>query len=52
MTGAGSLCWVVDTNGGAILGFMVDGQRPRQLARIPVGPKPYGIAYDDSRSTP
>ena len=29
------LCWVVDTNGGAILGFKVDGQGPRQVARIP-----------------
>ncbi len=51
VTGAGGLYWVVDTNGGAILGFKVDGQGPRQVARIPVGAKPYGIAHDDSRST-
>lgn len=51
VTGAGGLYWVVDTNAGAILGFKVEGQGPRQVARIPVGAKPYGIAYDDSRST-
>lgn len=51
VTGAGGVYWVVDTNGGAILGFKVDGHGPHQVARIPVGEKPYGIAYDDSRST-
>ncbi len=51
VTGADGLYWVVDTNGGAILGFRVDGHGPHQVARIPVGAKPYGIAYDESRST-
>jgi DNA-binding beta-propeller fold protein YncE len=51
VTGADGLYWVVDTNGGAILGFRVDGHGPHQVARIPVGAKPYGIAYDDTRST-
>jgi DNA-binding beta-propeller fold protein YncE len=51
VTGAGGLYWVVDTNGGAILGFRVDDHGPHQVARIPVGDKPYGIAYDTQRST-
>jgi len=51
VTGAGGLYWVVDTNGGAILGFRVDDHGPHQVTRIPVGDKPYGIAYDNQRST-
>lgn len=51
VTGSNGLYWVVDTNGGAILGFRVDGQGPHQVARVPVGAKPYGIAYDERRST-
>ncbi|MGI9033765.1 MAG: hypothetical protein ACR2HY_08850 [Acidimicrobiales bacterium] len=51
VTGSAGVYWVVDTNGGAILGFKVDSKGPRQVARIAVGAKPYGIAYDDSRST-
>jgi len=51
VTGTGGLYWVVDTNGGAILGFRVDDHGPRQVARLPVGDKPYGIAYDNARST-
>jgi len=51
VTGTGGLYWVVDTNGGAILGFRVDDHGPHQVARIPVGDKPYGIAYDNQRST-
>jgi len=51
VTGAGGLYWVVDTNGGAILGFRVDDHGPHQVAGIPVGDKPYGIAYDNPRST-
>ncbi len=51
VTGTGGLYWVVDTNGGAILGFRVDDHGPHQVARLPVGDKPYGIAYDNQRST-
>ncbi len=51
VTGAGGLYWVVDTNGGAILGFRVDDHGPHEVARLPVGDKPYGIAYDNQRST-
>lgn len=51
VTGSGGLFWVVDTDGGAVLGFRVGSHGPRQVARIPVGTKPYGVAYDDGRST-
>jgi DNA-binding beta-propeller fold protein YncE len=51
VTGAGGLYWVVDTDGGAVLAFRVDGRGPRQVARIAVGSKPYGVAYDDRRAT-
>ncbi len=51
VTGTGGLYWVVDTDGGAVLAFRVDGQGPRQVARIPVGAKPYGVAYDGRRTT-
>jgi len=51
VTGSDGLYWVVDTNGGAVLGFRVDGHGPHQVVRIPVGARPYGIAYDERRST-
>ncbi|MDQ6724935.1 MAG: hypothetical protein M3066_01990 [Actinomycetota bacterium] len=51
VTGSDGLYWVVDTNGGAILGFRVDDHGPHQVVRIPVGARPYGIAYDERRST-
>lgn len=51
VTGSGGLYWVVDTDGGAVLGFRVGSHGPKQVARIPVGSKPYGVAYDDHRST-
>jgi len=51
VTGSDGIYWVVDTNGGAILGFRVDDHGPHQVARLPVGVKPYGIAYDERRST-
>jgi len=51
VTGSDGLYWVVDTNGGAILGFRVDDHGPRQVVRLPVGARPYGIAYDERRST-
>jgi len=51
VTGSHGIYWVVDTNGGAILGFRVDDKGPHQVARLPVGMKPYGIAYDERRST-
>ncbi len=50
VTGGDGVYWVVDTNGGAILGFRVDDRGPHQVARIPVGDKPYGIVYDGARS--
>jgi len=43
--------WVADTNGGAVLGFRIGPKGPRQVARIPVGARPYGIAYDARRDT-
>jgi len=51
VTGDGGLFWVVDTNAGAVLAFRVDARGPHQVARIAVGRKPYGVAYDDRRST-
>ncbi|MEO9224010.1 MAG: hypothetical protein ABI276_03365 [Acidimicrobiales bacterium] len=51
VTGSNGLYWVVDTNGGAVLGFRVDHHGPHQVARLPVGNKPYGVAYDQRRST-
>ncbi|MFN2606982.1 MAG: hypothetical protein ABR511_03655 [Acidimicrobiales bacterium] len=51
VTGAGGVYWVGDTLGGAILGFRIGHGGPRQVARIPVGPRPYGTAYDDQRAT-
>ncbi len=51
VTGSDGLYWVVDTTGGAVLGFRVDSHGPRQVARIPVGNKPFGVAYDGRRST-
>jgi len=50
-TGADGTFWVVDTDGGTVLGFTVDARGPRQVARIAVGSKPYGVAYDSRRST-
>ncbi|MDP9074714.1 MAG: hypothetical protein M3N98_11170 [Actinomycetota bacterium] len=51
ITGSDGLYWVVDTNGGALLGFRVDAHGPVQVARLSVGDRPYGIAYDSRRST-
>ena len=51
VTGTAGLYWVVDTNGGAVLAFRVDGHGPRQVARIPVGAQPYGVVYDARRAT-
>jgi len=51
VTGRDGLYWVVDTNGGAILGFRIDDHGPHQVVRLPVGARPYGIAYDERRST-
>lgn len=50
VTGSSGIDWVVDTLGGAVLGFRVEGGTPRQVARIPVGDRPYGAAYDSRRS--
>jgi len=51
VTGDDGLYWVVDTNGGAVLGFRVDAHGPVQVARLVVGDRPYGVAYDTRRST-
>ena len=51
VAGDGGLFWVADTDGGALLGFRVDSRGPHQVVRIPVGPKPYGEAYDARRGT-
>ncbi len=51
VTGSDGLYWVVDTNGGDILGFRVDDHGPHQVVRIPLGARPHGIAYDERRST-
>jgi DNA-binding beta-propeller fold protein YncE len=50
-TGGGGLFWVADTNGGAVLGFRIGALGPRQVARIVVGNRPYGLAYDPVRDT-
>jgi DNA-binding beta-propeller fold protein YncE len=52
-TGSGGLFWVMDTNGGAVLGFTLTATGPKQVATIPVGAgsKPYGVAYDAARRT-
>jgi DNA-binding beta-propeller fold protein YncE len=49
--GAGGLFWVADTNGGAVLGFRIGAHGPRQVARIVIGNRPYGLAYDGVRNT-
>ncbi len=51
VTGSGGLYWVVDTNGGAVLGFRVAARGPVQVARLAVGDTPYGVAYDQRHST-
>ena len=47
--GSGGLFWVADTNGGAVLGFRIGARGPHQVARIVVGKRPYGLAYDAVR---
>lgn len=49
--GGGGVFWVADTNGGAVLGFRIGSHGPRQVARIVVGDRPYGLAYDPARNT-
>jgi DNA-binding beta-propeller fold protein YncE len=51
VTGDGGLYWVADTDGGAMLAFRVGAHGPRQVATVPVGSRPYGVAYDSRRST-
>jgi hypothetical protein len=45
-TGRDGLYWVVDTDGGAVLGFRVDKRGPHQVARIPVGPLDQARAFN------
>jgi DNA-binding beta-propeller fold protein YncE len=49
--GDDGLYWVADTLGGAILGFTMGPDGPVQFATIPVGPRPYGLAFDARRDT-
>jgi DNA-binding beta-propeller fold protein YncE len=51
VAGDGGLFWVLDTNGGAVLAFRVGANGPVQVARLPVGGRPYGVAYDGRRHT-
>ena len=51
VSGDDGLYWVADTNGGAILGFTLGAHGPTQVAAIPVGSRPYGLAFDASRDT-
>jgi DNA-binding beta-propeller fold protein YncE len=51
VAGSDGIFWVADTNGGAVLGFRILSHGPRQVARIPVGQQPYGMAYDPDRKT-
>ncbi len=51
ITGNGGLYWVADTNGGNVLGFRVSAHGITQVATIPVGPKPYGLAFDPKTDT-
>jgi DNA-binding beta-propeller fold protein YncE len=51
VTGNGGLYWVADTLGGAVLGFELGPKGPVQVATIPVGPRPYGLAFDGRTDT-
>jgi DNA-binding beta-propeller fold protein YncE len=51
VAGDDGLYWVADTNGGAVLGFRMGAHGPVQVATIPVGPEPYGMAFDSSTDT-
>lgn len=51
VTGDDGLYWVADTNGGAVLGFSLGTHGPVQVATIPVGSHPYGLAFDTARDT-
>jgi DNA-binding beta-propeller fold protein YncE len=51
VTGDDGLYWVADTNGGAVLGFRLGPHGPVQVATIPVGSKPYGLAFDTKADT-
>jgi DNA-binding beta-propeller fold protein YncE len=41
---------VNDTNGGAVLGFTLTSKGPKQVATVPAGSKPYGIAFDPTHN--
>jgi DNA-binding beta-propeller fold protein YncE len=51
VAGEGGLFWVADTAGRAVLAFRVGAKGPVQVARVPVGARPYGVAYDAVRHT-
>jgi DNA-binding beta-propeller fold protein YncE len=49
VVGGDGLFWVADTNGGAVVAFRVRHGGLEQVARIAVGSRPYGLAYDARR---
>ncbi len=53
VTGDSGLFWVNDTNGDAVLGFVLTAHGPQQVATIPTGAgsKPYGLAYEAASHT-
>jgi DNA-binding beta-propeller fold protein YncE len=51
VAGDDGLYWVADTNGGAVLAFRLGPHGPVQVATIPVGSRPYGLAFDAARQT-
>ena len=51
VAGDGGIFWVADTNGAAVLGFELGPRGPVQVATIPVGSHPYGLAFDADRDT-
>jgi DNA-binding beta-propeller fold protein YncE len=51
VAGDDGLFWVADTNGGDVLAFDLGPHGPAQVATIPVGSHPYGLAFDTQRDT-
>ncbi len=51
VAGDNGIFWVADTYGAAVLGFELGPRGPVQVANIPVGSHPYGLAFDTDRDT-
>jgi DNA-binding beta-propeller fold protein YncE len=51
VAGDDGLFWVADTNGGDALAFALGPHGPVQVATVPVGSHPYGLAFDTPRDT-